>query len=162
MEPGCRDRGGAEDFVEIFALVGDWVCESAEGGDAIEGWWIGLGFGGCGEDCCWDIAFEVEGLRIEFATGGEEGDVQIHVGDFWWWIHRSRSETELCELKWSCENDGVVNSEIDTCRIGRRERVDSIGAVRLAVDIKYAGIEQDLRLRSFEHAVKDLPIASLD
>ena len=120
MEPGCGDGGGAEDFVEVFALVGGWVCEGAEGGDAVERWRrIGVGFGGGGEDCGRDVTFEVEGLWVEFARGGEERDVQIYVRDFRRWIHRSWGEAELCVLEWSCEDDGVVNGEVDTGRIGR-------------------------------------------
>ena len=136
MEPGCGDWGGAEDFVEVFALMGGWVCEAAEGGDAVEGrWGVGVGFGGGGEDCGWDAAVEVEGLRVEFAGGGEERDVQVHVGDFWRRMYGSRGEVEFCELEWSCQDDRVVNSEVDTGRIGRGERVDDVAAVRLAVDV---------------------------
>ena len=163
MEPGGGDRGWTEDFVEVFALVCGWICQGAEGGDAVERWWAGVvGFRGCGENCCWDATVEIEGLWIELPWGGEKGDVQIHVGDFWRWVHRSRGEAELCKLNRGCEDYGVVNSEVDTTRVGRRERVDSVAAVRSTVDIRNAGIEQDLRPRSFEHAIKDLPIASLN
>ena len=145
VEPGGGDRGGAEDFVEVFALVGGWIYEGAEGGNTEERCGVGVGFGGCGEDCCGDALIEVEGLWIEFAGGGEERDVQIHIGDFWRRIYRSRGESELCELKRSCQDNGVINSEVDSSRVGRRERVNGVAAVRFTVDIRHAGIEQDFR-----------------
>lgn len=161
VEIGGGEGGGAEYFVEVFALLGAWVCEGAEGGDAEEGWGGAGGFGGCGEDCCGDAAGEVEGLGVKFKRGGEERDVQIHVGYFGWGVRGCWGETELGELKGGGEDDAVVDGEVDTGGVGRRECVDGVGAVRLAVDVRNTGVKQDLRPGSFEHAIKDLPIASL-